>query len=154
MTPDAIHTAYERAYPGEQFHSLTFDVLAAGMNKDRHRQQFDELPATMDDLVQAVALLARKRGPPLDGPVSLAEAARLLRVSKSRSLLPAIKRGDVCVVRVGGRLRIAMDELERLEVEGLHRPPVATGKRRRRTTANVSLGTVEEQVADVLSLEQ
>jgi len=52
-------------------------------------------------------------------PLTLAEAAERLGVSRARTLRPAIAAGKIAAVPWGKkRVRIAMDEIERLEREG------------------------------------
>jgi hypothetical protein len=51
-------------------------------------------------------------------PLSLAQSAKRLGVSTSRTLMPAVAAGVVATIRWGRRRRIAIDEIERLERDG------------------------------------
>src|ERR1700738_4612964 len=51
-------------------------------------------------------------------PLSIAQSAKRLGVSTSRSLMPAIAAGLVVTIPWGRWRRIALDEIERLEREG------------------------------------
>lgn len=62
--------------------------------------------------------------------VSVSRAARILGVSKARSLMPAIAEGIVRTVVVGRRVRIAPAELRRLAEQGVVAPPHRPRKRR------------------------
>jgi hypothetical protein len=62
-------------------------------------------------------------------PVSLARAAKLLGVSKSRTLRPEVEAGVVRTVGQGKRRRVPPDELRRLAAEGVNSPRRAASKR-------------------------
>lgn len=58
-------------------------------------------------------------GEPQETPLTLARAATCLGVSKSRTLVPAIAAGLVATIPWGRRRRITVEEIERLEREGI-----------------------------------
>lgn len=64
--------------------------------------------------------------------LSKREAARLLGVSRGRTLDSLIASGQVRVVRIGGRLRVPRAELERLQAEGVEDTGPTTPRNRRR----------------------
>src|SRR5712664_1908782 len=81
----------------------------------------DEIVALQAQVAQVAALMARiATVQPHDRrPLSLAQAAARLGVSRSGTLAPAIEKGKVATVPWGKtRLRIPLDEIERLESEG------------------------------------
>ncbi|HEY4884125.1 MAG TPA: hypothetical protein VII08_10865 [Myxococcales bacterium] len=152
MTADEIRAAFELAHPGAAFDELTFELIAMEERRERREYFGPSLAERIDALSKQVGTLLRRRPPELAAPVSLVEAARVLGVSKTRTLLPAIRRGDVRVVRVGGRLRVPVDELERIEVEGLNRQ-----KRRRPRASSDATPTspardLQAEVAEVRGL--
>lgn len=51
--------------------------------------------------------------------LSKREAARLLGVSRGRTLDALLASGQVRAVRIGGRLRVPITEIERLQADGL-----------------------------------
>src|SRR2546428_8448128 len=87
---------------------------------DRRRSAADlTLEPPIEKLTAAVQQLLAAHPPPTRaGPLTIAQAARRLGVSRSRTLLPAIAAGLVATVRWGRRQRVTMEEIERLERQG------------------------------------
>ncbi len=85
-----------------------------------------ETSAFEDQVRQAVAVLESARVPPSGTPLSIAQAAKRLGVSTSRTLMPAIAAKLVATIPWGrSRRRISVEEIERLERDGFG------GKKRR-----------------------
>jgi hypothetical protein len=80
-----------------------------------------EVKALRGQLARTLAAMEALPGQKKDdgrSPLSLAQSAKRLGVSTSRTLMPAITAGVVVTIPWGRRRRIAIDEIERLEREG------------------------------------
>lgn len=86
-----------------------------------------------------------------DAPMSKSEVARRLRVSKSRTLLPAIAQGKVRTVTVGKEQRISVSEFVRLREEGFGQT-----KRQKRAAARAPapVSRVPDTAAAIAMLDQ
>jgi hypothetical protein len=84
--------------------------------------------AANDDAQEGRAATAASESFPIK-PLSVSAAAKLLCVSKSRTLLPAIAAGIVRTVGHGKRRRVPPDELRRLAAEGINPPRKASTNR-------------------------
>lgn len=89
---------------------------------------------------QAIDALSAAREAPKQAPFSIAQAAKRLCVSTCRTLAPAIAAGLVVTIPWGRRRRISVDEIERLEREGIggkkkcsNRPPKKSGAKEARS---------------------
>jgi hypothetical protein len=156
MTPETIRATLESLYPNTPFCELTYETLLGQDGHDRNaflaeigQEALEEEPLAerLDTLVR----LMRRRELELGAPVSLAEAARRLGISKSRTFLPAVRRGVVHAVKIGGRLKVPLDELERLAIEGMALP-----RRRAQPPAHAARGTPRDlgtELAEVRALK-
>lgn len=77
----------------------------------------------------------RPRFADLPALVSERQAAKVLGVSRTRTLGPAIASGAVRGVAVNGTRRIPKAELERVALEGITAPPRGVSSGRKRTRA-------------------
>jgi hypothetical protein len=74
--------------------------------------------ATLTDEVVALRAEVRALRAPMGRLLSLREAARVLGVSRNRTLPVLIREGRVRVVTVNGKPKIPADEVERISREG------------------------------------
>ena len=84
--------------------------------------------------------------------LSRREVARLLGISRTRTLGPAIAAGVVRTVRVGGELRVPAEEVARVAREGLVRARRSTTAKPR-SAVPVQLPDLASELAAVRALK-
>ena len=83
--------------------------------------KLDQMRVAVEQMAEQVRALATRL--PAQRALSKRQAARLLGVSRGRTLDQLIRDGTIRTVRVGTRSKIPMAELERLLVEGAQAAP-------------------------------
>src|SRR5437868_8578356 len=92
-------------------------VRRAAFDRRRSTPATSPEPA-IERLTAAVQQLLGARTPAANAPFTIAQAARRLGVSRSRTLLPAIAADLVATIAWGRRRRITLEEVERLDRQG------------------------------------
>jgi hypothetical protein len=78
----------------------------------------------LDEVEDEIRRLLDKVSKPLPKLLSKSHAARLLGVSRGRTLGPLIERGLIRTVLLGKRVKIPLSEIERIQHEGAAVPEV------------------------------
>ncbi len=150
--------ALQADFPGVRFAEIGLEMLDWEIETDRQEYREAEALAALPELLDE---LRRSRAPAKSKPdtvtlpavpTSLARAAKLLGVSKTRTLLPAIAAGAVCTIKQGKRLLIPPGELRRLAAEGIVAVP--TPRRRRRMVKPPGPRDISAEAAAVRALRQ
>src|SRR6266478_1153304 len=145
--------------PTAQFDPLSTDLVAAAQCDERREflvglglDALEQEPIR-EELRRLRAAVLRQTRDERDGALlSRREVARLLGISRTRTLGPAIAAGVVRTVRVGGELRVPAEEVARVAREGLVRARRSTTARPR-SAVPVQLPDLASELAAVRALK-